>query len=160
MVAIGLSGGGLAYAASSGGAPTLTLAHAPAVKVVPGKPGGPILVPVGGPCPRLSLSPVHGKAPKLTPVHGKAPKLTPVHGKAPKVTRAELPVRVHARAAIVCSRGITSGGPVLLPAGGGCSGLSLSPVHGVKAPKFTKAEARVRVHARPIACSAGKTSGR
>src|SRR5712691_6899977 len=115
MVAIGLSGGGLAYAASSGGAPTLTLAHAPAVKVVPGKPGGPILVPVGGPCPRLSLSPVHGKAPKLTPVHGKAPKLTPVHGKAPKLTpvhgkapkltpvhgeapnvaRAELPVRVH-----------------------------------------------------------------
>src|SRR5260221_706047 len=89
MVAIGLSGGGLAYAASSGGAPT-SLAHAPAVKVGGGTPGGPVLVPVGGRCPRLSLS----------------------------------------------------------------------PVHGVKAPKFTKAEARVRGHARPIACSAGKTSGR
>ena len=160
MVAIGLSGGGLAYAASSGGAPTLTLAHAHAVKLAPGKPGRPIMVPFGGPCPKLSLSHVHAKAPRLTPVHAKAPRLTPVHAKAPKVARDELPVRVHARAAIVCSRGITSGGPVLFPAGGKCSGLSLSPVHGAKAPKFTKAEAPRRVHARLIVCSPGKTRGR
>ena len=145
MVAIGLSGGGLAYAASSGGAPTLAPAHAHARAInLPVQPGGPVLMPAGKKCSGPTLSPVHGvKAPKFTMAKAKA----------------EGRVRVHVRP-VACSRGKTSGGPILTPVGGPCPRLSLVPAHGVKGPKLSKAEAPRRGHGRLIVCSAGKTTSR
>jgi hypothetical protein len=73
--------------------------------------------------------------------------------------------------AIVFAVGLGGGGlayaassgsaPALTHVDRGCSGLSLTVVHGVKAPKVTKIETPVSTHAKPIVCGPrGETSGR
>jgi hypothetical protein len=84
---IGLGGGGLAYAASSGG--PSSPAHVPSVRLVRLQPGGPVLF-TGSDC---------GKCPTLTLVRGV---------KAPKVTATETPVPAKGKP-VVCSGGTTQG---------------------------------------------------
>jgi hypothetical protein len=78
-------------------------------------------------------------------------------------------MRFVAAAAVVVTIGLGSGAgayaasgsaPALTPASRHCSGLTLTPVPGVKAPKVTAIEKPVPAHARAVACDTGITSGR
>ena len=140
VFAIGLGGGGLAYAASSGGAPVLTPVHGShAVKVTPAKPVS--LMPVKP----VSLKPGHKAGGRCSGL-----SLTPVSGaKPPKVTATGHPRAVRAKL-VVCGAGgkTTSGGPVL------------TPVHGSRAGKATPLKGVPLKVAPKVVGSAGKTSGR
>jgi hypothetical protein len=123
MATVAIGGGGLAYAASSGGAPTLTAAHGVhAVKFTPAKPvranRAPVVVRSGNECP--TLVPVRAKSPKITvsEVHlrpanpklvvcgsGKCPTLVPVRAKSPKITVSEAHLRPANPKLVVCGSG-------------------------------------------------------
>jgi hypothetical protein len=76
--------------------------------------------------------------------------------------------RFLAASAVVVTIGIGGGGLAYAASSGStpsasreCSGLSLTPVPGVKAPKITKTETPLLIQAKPIVCgSRGTTSAR
>jgi hypothetical protein len=139
VFAIGLGGGGLAYAASWGSAPVLTPVHGNhAVKFTPAKPVPLNVAPkvvgsVGEGCSGLSLTPVPGAKP-------------------PKVTAAKTPVPVHAKLVVCGSGGNTSGSSSGAPV--------LTPVHGIHAVKLAPAKSAPLNVAPKVVGSGGKTSGR